>query len=193
MTVNANVVLSVLISVFVITTNISCERQNKINDPQGNAYKIVKIGEQEWMAENLKTDVGVGSYCYADDPNQCIEMGRLYTWDAAKRASSQIKGWHIPTKDEWQALISICGGDTTGYASIISERIGFKPSWSGVRISTGEYKGKEFKGVNYWSSTLADTNSNFAYSVAILSHLKIISPHNYPIVNACSVRLVRDR
>ena len=188
-----NTVLNVLISIFVIIANMSCERQNKIFDSQGNAYKTVMIGQQDWMAENLKIDVGAGSYCYEDDPNQCIEMGRLYTWDAAKRASSQIKGWHIPTMNEWQELISICGGDTAGYARITSERMGFHPSWSGVRISTGEYKGKEFHGVNYWSSTLADTNSNYAYSVAILSQLKIISPHNYPIVNACSVRLVRDR
>jgi len=177
----------------VMTTNTGCERQNKITDAQGHIYTIVKIGEQEWMAENLRTDVGEGSYCYNDDPHQCIEMGRLYTWEAAKRASSQIEGWHVPTKNEWQELISFCGGDTAGYAIITSERVGFNPSWSGVRISTGEYKGKEFKGVNYWSSTVADTNSNFAYSAAILSQLKIISPHNYPIVNACSVRLVRDR
>jgi uncharacterized protein (TIGR02145 family) len=188
-----NAVLNVSISIFAVTANMSCERQNKIADPQGNSYTITKIGEQVWMAENLKTDVGAGSYCYNDDPNQCIEMGRLYTWDAAIKASLQIKGWHIPTKNEWQELISVCGGDTAGYASITSERIGFNPSWSGVRISTGEYKGKEFKGVNYWSSTLADTNSNYAFSVAILSQLKLISPHNYPIVNACSVRLVRDR
>ncbi len=86
----------------------------------------------------------------------------------------------LPTKDEWQDLIEYCGSDSIGYYNIISDKIGFEPQWSGVRISTGVFKAKEINGVNYWSSTTADTNSTLAYSVGILSKFKIVSPHNYP-------------
>ncbi len=188
-----NSIASIIVTGAIIFNYSSCDHYNVLRDQQGNVYQTVKIGEQFWMSQNLLLDVGTGSYCYEDNPEQCIKLGRLYTWGAAQEAASQIERWHLPTKREWQELISYCGGDTAGYIRIISEELGFDPQWSGVRISTGTYKGKEYNGVNYWSSTVADSNSAYAYSVAILSGTEIISPHNYPKENACSVRLIRDK
>jgi uncharacterized protein (TIGR02145 family) len=145
------------------------------------------------MSDNLLLDVGEGCYCYDDDPKLCDDMGRLYTWSAAVRAAQAIDGWHLPSKAEWNELIKYCGDeDTVAYDNMISENTGFKPQWSGVRISTGTFKARELQTVNYWSSSTADTNSTLAYSVAIMSNLRIVSPHNYPKANACSVRLIKD-
>jgi uncharacterized protein (TIGR02145 family) len=171
---------------------VSCDRDKKLSDTEGNVYETVRIGRQEWMAGNLQLDVGRGCYCYDDDPDLCDEMGRLYTWDAARRAAKEMGGWHLPSRVEWEELVAYCGGDSVGYDNIVSDSIGFNPQWSGVRISKGTFKARELRTVNYWSSSTADTNSTLAYSVAIMSNLRIISPHNYPKDNACSVRLVKD-
>jgi uncharacterized protein (TIGR02145 family) len=170
----------------------SCGQDNSLSDSQGNVYRTTRIAQQEWMASNLLLDVGEGCYCYDDDPQLCDEMGRLYTWDAAQEAAQRIVGWHLPSKAEWEELIKHCGDDSVVYHNIISDAVGFDPQWSGVRISTGEFKAREFQTVNYWSSSTADTNSTLAYSMAIMSNLRIISPHNYPKANACSVRLIKD-
>ena len=185
--------LLLIVSIFISVFAGSCSRQDAFSDPHGNIYKTIRIENQEWMAENLRYDSGEGCYCYRNDPALCDEMGRLYTWTAALKASDEIPGWHLPSREEWQDLIEFCGDDSTGYSNIVSDEIGFNPQWSGVRVSTGVFKARGLGGVNYWSSSAPDTNPALAFSVAVMSNLRIISPHNYSKNNACSVRLIRDR
>ena len=109
----------VLILLLVV---VSCSDQMTFTDSQGNAYTAVKIGGQVWMAENLNYKVAGDSYCYSDDPSSCDEMGRLYTWRAAKEAAEAIDGWHLPSKEEWKALLAICGEDSVGFVNITSEK-----------------------------------------------------------------------
>lgn len=69
----------------------------------GKVYKVVKIGNQIWMAENLNyadTIAAPGlkarSWCYDDNLANCDKYGRLYNWagaiDAAGDFSTNAKG-----------------------------------------------------------------------------------------------------
>lgn len=170
---------------------LSCAGQSTFTDSQGNTYETVRIGEQTWMAENLNFAVANGSYCYLDDPSNCEKMGRLYTWQAAKEAAEAIDGWHLPSKNDWNELLVVCGDDSAGFKNITSAELGFNPVWAGVRVSYGEFKTGGM-GANFWSSTPSDTNAGLGFSVAVMNTQRIISVHNYPQDNACSVRLLRD-
>lgn len=117
---------------------ISCEKDDDNNEPitvtdiDGNVYQTVKIGNQLWMAENLRvthyrdgsvipnitgdaawTGLTTGARCYYDNDSATHDAvyGALYNGYAIKDSRNIApEGWHVATKEDWEVLIDTLGG-----------------------------------------------------------------------------------
>jgi uncharacterized protein (TIGR02145 family) len=68
----------------------------------GKSYKIVEIGSQVWMAENLAFKADNGCWTYDNNSSNVSKYGYLYNYETAKNVCPD--GWHLPSDDEWKKL-----------------------------------------------------------------------------------------
>jgi uncharacterized protein (TIGR02145 family) len=83
-----------------------------IDARDGQHYATVRIGNQFWMAENLRYADTLGGIWVNKDPSFPKNYGMFYSWDAIDRVCP--KGWHVPTRDEWKELSDFLGTKIAG-------------------------------------------------------------------------------
>ncbi len=135
-------------------------RDSFVDERDGKVYKTVKIGDLNWMAQNLDYREAYDSYCFENSNDTCAKYGRLYSFVAAqalyrtdsiywyidvqKRDSMFAhqwkhwqgvcpKNWHIPDSVEVLNLVSAVGGAESSY------RLRSKTGWPDRLKGTDEF------------------------------------------------------
>jgi uncharacterized protein (TIGR02145 family) len=147
----------------LINLIMSCSKKDTPPDPVtdigGNSYKTVRIGDQVWMAENLKTSVlydgteipdvtdaidwneliTPGLCWYNNDENSNkATYGALYNYYAVNSGKLCPAGWHVPSRDELQKLKDVSGDTISGGGKLKEEgTLHWKTPNSGAINSTG--------------------------------------------------------
>ena len=116
-----------------------------VTDIEGNKYNYIKIGNQFWMTENLKTGrlndgteipyvsetadwivLSSPAYCWYN--NDSIEnkntYGGLYNWYVVETGKLCPAGWHVPSDSEWKVMESFLG--------INQEELDVETGWRGT-------------------------------------------------------------
>jgi len=112
------------------------ENDGTFTDPRdGQIYKIVRIGDRTWFAQNLNytPDYNEHKYFYYDgNISYCDKYGKLYNWPSANSLCPE--GWHLPSQDEWESMFSYLGSP-----NVFNEVTGFCKTdiWKMLKSSSG--------------------------------------------------------
>ena len=108
-----------LIGIMVLSISFAgCDKDdddsNSLTDSRdGNTYRIITIGDQTWMAENIAFKPTIGNYWSPKgDAGSVGTYGYLYNWEAAQTVAPD--GWHLPSKAEWDELSNFLGTNDGG-------------------------------------------------------------------------------
>jgi len=195
------------------------------------AYTAVPFDNGDYISDST-------SWCHGDDPANCAKYGRLYTWAAAMDSVGEWstsgkgcgygencsvasagsatlvrgicpKGWHLPSHDEWEALIVAVDGSITEYTSSNTagtklksqtgwkingngtDAFGFSALPAGIRSDFEAYY-EEGYDAYFWSSTESEYDSGKAYYMVLCYDVGDAGLDNYYKDFGYSVRCLKD-
>lgn len=134
----------------------------------GLEYKVVQIGNQKWLAENLQASFEqsehgrYGMFYDTDETKygrQGLNYGRLYFWNEAVEVANKIDGWHLPTETDFETLKSYVGSNS---GTKLKSRSGWEDSngtdsFNFNALPAGKFFNGEYlwanKNCGFWTAT----------------------------------------
>jgi uncharacterized protein (TIGR02145 family) len=206
--------------IMILVCSCQHDEDDVITDTDGNFYTKVSIGIQTWMVENLQTTryndgtvipnvtdpeawkvLTTPVYCWYNNDSIMYKAtyGALYNWYTVSTSRLCPKGWHVPTKAEWDTLTTYVGGNgdagrelkeagTTHWADpnfdVLNET-GFTALPGGNRYTDGQFINIRYWGT-WWSSS--EDITGFAISLSMAFGFNIAFHNANNKVNGFSVR-----
>jgi uncharacterized protein (TIGR02145 family)/uncharacterized repeat protein (TIGR02543 family) len=185
----------------------------------GKTYKMIVIGKQTWMGENLNYDVpnNETDVCYNNSSDTCAKYGRLYNWNTAMNGVSSSSsspsgvrgvcpvGWHLPSDAEWTALVGgsstagralksqndwdSCGRAGSGKSYVCEDSYNFSALPGGYGLSDGSFSYAGYFGY-WWSSTEKSGYDAWRRTMGYIN--ENVGRYDSAKANLISVRCVQD-
>lgn len=162
------------------------DKTGTFTDISGNTYKYISIGEQTWMASDLKT----GKYRNGDVISDFVSLnstvgtvgnyytnpnyGKFYNWYAiADSRNIAPVGWHVATDDDWTQLENFIGGNDVAGGKLkesleywfqpnaATDEYGFKALPTGYRFGDGSFSTSGFSMGYWWTATSSTETEAF--------------------------------
>ena len=167
-----------------ILLSITCYAQSELKDIDGNSYKTVKIGRQNWQAQNLnvqrfkngdsirlvKSAAEWAEAAINKEPACCYyafqskygkRYGKLYNWYAVNdKRELAPKSWHIPSLKEIGQLSNFLGNEA-GIKLKSKKNWYFDKSNTTMKYLCIENQGKDLFGFNAKAGGYVDSTGNF--------------------------------
>jgi uncharacterized protein (TIGR02145 family) len=158
--------LCLLLSIFVLSSG-----QVKFTDKRdGTVYRTITIGNNTWMAENLKFRAENGAIFFDNDINNVSGYGVLYEWKTAKNVCPD--GWHLPSGAEFQILIDHFD-ENEAWGKTASDPASFGIQLGGMQDYEGTYSEMDESGY-YWTSTEYDKSNAEYFSYLLIDDKQVI-------------------
>ncbi|MCX6305311.1 MAG: fibrobacter succinogenes major paralogous domain-containing protein [Bacteroidetes bacterium] len=147
--------------------------KDSVTDTEGNVYHLLALGDQVWMAENLRVTRFPDGTAITGSTKGRFEKEILYNWQSVTDTRHICPaGWHVPTMAEWASLCSKLGGENYAAAKL-----------DGIFTARGGP-------VKWWSSTSSDAENALCFYCNL--ETAIVSFFNRQKATNLSVRCIRD-
>jgi uncharacterized protein (TIGR02145 family) len=222
-----NLLVYLLVSIHLFLAG--CQ-QNTVRDIEGNRYRTIEIGDQVWMAENLRStsyndgtpipnatgydewaSLETAAYCwYNNDSSYRDPFGALYNWHVLESGELCPEGWHIPSDEEWNALVSSVDNSSRAGGALkesgtehwrspniaASDQLGFAALPGGYRSYNGTFNLMR-AAAYWWSATEANWYGSSSDGSRVI--FRSVQHDNAELIrhisektNGFSVRCVKD-
>ena len=184
---------------YVDSLSISSSPSEFYDTRDGNKYSTVQIGEQCWMAENLRYLPGDpedtmpdGYYVYGyeganvgeareqiivvsnpsshEEETFVVQSTYGLLYNHAAAMNACPSGWHLPTKPEWQVLINTLGGDLNEVGGKLKAEYDTPYNYSGEPFNES--------GFNAVMAGIFDQGTLF-YSLSVFTNFWTSTPNTY--------------
>lgn len=180
---------------------------NGVTDYDGNIYKTVIIGNQEWMGENLKAityndgttitleedntawgNLSTEAYCWYDNDSDSYSQtyGALYNWYTVNTGKLCPSGWHVPTDAEWKELEMYLGMSQSDVDDVGSRGTneGSKLAGNAILWHDGDLENNSEFGTSGFTALPGGYRLDYGASYGIGNHVAWWSTSEYSTANA---------
>lgn len=170
-------------------TEVSFTTTSPVADVEGNEYTTVQIGDQVWMAENLRTttysdgtaipnvtnedtwsELTTPAYAWWENDASTTDRGAYYNYYTVATGNLCPDGWHVPTESDWETLLDYVGEQPGRKLKIHGEQLytdynetGFSAGMEGYRASGNGVFARYGEWTWYWIGG-ADASQGYNYA-----------------------------